>query len=283
MLTTIVAVSGLGVAIVAIGISVWVALVSKRDMIVNASSLTLSAYSAAIQGGILNLKGAFTDRPEIFTQQVQLNPDIEQLIPDYMRSDIPAFLAFAGGMWRLSYVHSVISRHDELGLRPEEYFGLKREMKLWLTDVPGFYDVYRTHTSQLGVHNLDFLNYLRTEVYTAEFRALADTEREFGPAHPRTIAARRNLASWYESTGRLAKAISLYNRALVDSERTPGADDAEAQKLREIVAALKIKQQASTIARLGPSVLQGRSSGSLRVRLRLPQWPAHHQSSDDKL
>ncbi len=113
--------------------------------------------------------------------------------------------------------------------------------------------------------------------------ALADTEREFGPAHPRTIAARRNLASWYESTGRLAKAISLYNRALVDSERTPGADDAEAQKLREIVAALKIKQQASTIARLGPSVLQGRSSGSLRVRLRLPQWPAHHQSSDDKL
>ncbi len=58
MLTTIVAVSGLGVAIVAIGISVWVALVSKRDMIVNASSLTLSAYSAAIQGGILNLKGA---------------------------------------------------------------------------------------------------------------------------------------------------------------------------------------------------------------------------------
>jgi hypothetical protein len=136
--TTVIAVAGIVIAVAAFGISAWVAVMARRD-------LTLTAYANAIQGGILDLKRTFADRPDIFNEQMEMNPSIRDLIPEYMQGEkgIPKFLAFAGGMWRLSYVYSVMSRGNRLGLRATERQGLDEEMKLWLIHVPGFYHVAR--------------------------------------------------------------------------------------------------------------------------------------------
>ncbi|MGW5317830.1 tetratricopeptide repeat protein, partial [Nocardia thailandica] len=42
--------------------------------------------------------------------------------------------------------------------------------------------------------------------------------------HPTTLASRNNLAGAYESAGRLAEAITLYEQTLSDSERLLGPD-----------------------------------------------------------
>lgn len=160
MSATVIAVAGIVIAVAAFVVSAWVAITARRD-------LTLTAYSNAIQGGILDLKRIFVEHPDIFYTQMDMNSTIGKLIPDYMREDIPTFLAFAGGMWRLSYVYSVMSRGKRLGLNDDECKGLQGEMKLWLTGLPGFYDVYLTHTSQLKAHNPAFLVYL-DELYGSE-------------------------------------------------------------------------------------------------------------------
>ncbi len=160
MSATVIAVTGIVVAIAAFVTSIWVAVTARRD-------LTLTAYANAIQGGILDLKRIFAEHPDIFYEQMAMNPIIGSMIPDYMREDIPTFLAFAGGMWRLSYVYSVMSRGKQVGLKDEECKGLQGEMELWLTGLPGFYDVYLTHTSQLEAHNPAFKTYL-DKLYRSE-------------------------------------------------------------------------------------------------------------------
>jgi hypothetical protein len=82
-----------------------------------------------------------------------------------MQNNIPAFLAFAGGMWRFSYVYSVMTRWREFGLTKQEHDGLEKEMRLWLEEIPGFYHVYMKHTSQLRAHNKAFLDFLENKVY----------------------------------------------------------------------------------------------------------------------
>ncbi|WKG13603.1 tetratricopeptide repeat protein (plasmid) [Nocardia sp. PE-7] len=54
--------------------------------------------------------------------------------------------------------------------------------------------------------------------------AVTDRERVLGTDHPNTLASRNNLASAYESAGRVAEAIPLYERTLTDSERVLGED-----------------------------------------------------------
>jgi hypothetical protein len=182
MLSTIAALAGVVIAVGALIISVRVATVSQKD-------LTLTAYANAIQGGILDLKRIFSEQPHIFEKQMELNSDIPEHIPDYMRNDIPTFLAFSGGMWRLSYMFSVWKRGEELGLSSGECEGLEKEMLLWLQHVPGFFDVYRTHTSAFRAHNPRFLEFLEEEVYNSEFlaqRAIASAAiptLSSGPTH----------------------------------------------------------------------------------------------------
>ena len=48
--------------------------------------------------------------------------------------------------------------------------------------------------------------------------------KTLGPNHPRTLAARGNLAGAYWSAGRLEQAIDLHERTLADRERVLGAD-----------------------------------------------------------
>lgn len=131
--------------------------------------LTLTAYAYAVQG-ILDLKRGFAEHPGTFEYQMELNRQMKQYIPEYMQDDIPTFLLFAAGMWRFSYVWSVKQRAHECGISPEEIEGLEKEMRLWLEEVPGFYHVYEKHTSQIGAHNPDFLDFLEKKVYNQAWR-----------------------------------------------------------------------------------------------------------------
>lgn len=149
------------IALIALGISCWVAWTNHTQRRIAEKDLTLTAYANAIQS-ILKLKQNFSDHPEIFEEQVKINPTMRNYIPAYM--DTSTFLTFAGSMWQFSYVFSVWSRGEDLGLKEEERIGLKKEMLLWLENVPGFYDVYRSHVSILKVHNPEFLKFL-DEVY----------------------------------------------------------------------------------------------------------------------
>jgi hypothetical protein len=97
VLAAIIAVGGLVVAIATFTVGFWVASLNRNDVTVSGRDLSLTAYANAIQGGILDLKKNFADRPEIFYAQMERNQEMRSLIPDYMRDDIPAFLAFAGG------------------------------------------------------------------------------------------------------------------------------------------------------------------------------------------
>ena len=55
-------------------------------------------------------------------------------------------------------------------------------------------------------------------------RTLTDRERVLGPDHPGTLTSRNNLASAYQSAGRLDGAIPLLERTLTDRERVLGPD-----------------------------------------------------------
>ena len=153
--------------LVSLGIAYWAGKVASSQKRVAERDLTLTAYANALQDGILGLKGTFAEHPEIFEKQVQLNPEIQKYIPSYM--DVLTFLTFAGGMWRLSYVFSVMRRGKSLGLTEAECVGLKKEMVHWLHAMPGFYDIYRTHINVVKVHNPEFLAFLEKDVYNEEF------------------------------------------------------------------------------------------------------------------
>jgi len=131
-------------------------LAAKEQILAAEKSLGLTAYANAIQGGILDLKRTFFESHDIFAEQMKLNPDMQKYIPTDM--DIRTFLVFAGGMWRLSYVYSVMDQGEALGLNEDERIGLKKEMLLWLQHVPGFCEVYISHTSKMRAHNPGFLN-----------------------------------------------------------------------------------------------------------------------------
>jgi hypothetical protein len=107
------------------------------------------------------------DHAPVFEQQMLADPVNRKFVPPGM--DAETFLLFAGGMWRLSYVFSVWKRGEALGLTAGECAGLKAEMLLWLQGIPGFYAVYRAHTSELKAHNPDFLTFLVEDVYNEEF------------------------------------------------------------------------------------------------------------------
>ena len=129
--------------------------------------LTLTAYSNAIQS-LLSLKGSFAEQPDIFNEQVRA-AQIQHVIPQSMQGDERKFLLFASAFWKISYVYSITERWKELGLTEAERDALKAEMILWLTGLPGFYEVYESHISKLKVHNKRFLQFLSQEVYTEEF------------------------------------------------------------------------------------------------------------------
>jgi hypothetical protein len=152
-----------GIALGVLG--AWVAMSQKR---IAARDLTLTAYSNAIQG-IIALKNEFAVAPGIMERQILQSPKIRDLIPASMEGDIPSFLVFAAGMWRLSYVHSVMTRWQELGLTEHERDSLKAEILLWLRGVPGFYDIYCTHFQNTRPLNKDFMNFLEEEAFNSDF------------------------------------------------------------------------------------------------------------------
>jgi len=158
----------------AIIVSIVTVLYTARYVKTARKDLTLTAYNHAVYG-ILDLKRTFAEHGgTIFEEQMKRDAEVEtrnphhmsmkHFIPNYMQHNIPTFLAFAGGMWRFSYVYSVMQRWEELGMRKEEREGLEKEMRLWLEHVPGFRDIYKTHTSQLQAHNAEFLSFLK-QVY----------------------------------------------------------------------------------------------------------------------
>ena len=65
---------------------------------------------------------------------------------------------------------------------------------------------------------------------------LADCERLLGPDHPNTLTARANLATVYESAGRVREAIALAECNLADSERLLGPDHPNTLAARENLA-----------------------------------------------
>ena len=67
--------------------------------------------------------------------------------------------------------------------------------------------------------------------------ALADRERNQGPEHPETIAARGHLAHAYTSAGRAGEAVALYERTVADSERSLGPGHAVTLSSRARLAA----------------------------------------------
>lgn len=137
------------------------------DVHLTQQDLSLTAYSNAVQG-LLDLKKSFAENPGIFLEQIRAG-DIEDAIPASMRDNPATFLLFAGGMWKFSYVYSIMSRWKELGLTEREQEGLKAEIKLWMTGLPGFYEVYQAHTNVFRAHNEDFLDFLNRVVYTEDF------------------------------------------------------------------------------------------------------------------
>ena len=67
-------------------------------------------------------------------------------------------------------------------------------------------------------------------------RALADSARDLGPDHPRTLAVRDALAGVYRETGELDRAIPLYERSLADRLRILGADNLDTLRSRNNLA-----------------------------------------------
>ncbi|MGW5317833.1 tetratricopeptide repeat protein, partial [Nocardia thailandica] len=63
-----------------------------------------------------------------------------------------------------------------------------------------------------------------TRSITQALHTLTDRQRISGPDHPTTLTSRNNLASAYESAGRLAEAITLHEQNLTESERVLGPD-----------------------------------------------------------
>lgn len=161
--------SGLAVAIalLSVAFSYAQAKAANTGATLTQRDLTLTAYSNAIQG-LLSLKSAFAEQPDIFNEQVKA-AQIQHVIPISMQGDESKFLLFASAFWRLSYVYSITERWRELGLTEAERDALKAEMILWLTGLPGFYEVYESHINKLKVHNKRFLQFLSEEVYTEEF------------------------------------------------------------------------------------------------------------------
>lgn len=162
------------ISVIALIVSSWAAWVVLRQTRSMEKDTTLKAYEMAIRG-ILDLKKSFAENPQVFDQQMNFEPDMKKLIPSYM--DIPTFLTFASGMWRLSFVYTAMKRGKEMGLNEKELEGIKREMVLWLRDVPGFYDIYVQHTQVLNVHNKDFLEFLENDVYDTNYRRSAEPKR----------------------------------------------------------------------------------------------------------
>jgi hypothetical protein len=155
------------ISVMAIMISFWAAWIAAIQRRNTEKEMALRAYETAIRG-ILDLKKSFADHPEVFDRQLSLEPKMRDLIPSYM--DPTTFLLFAGGMWRMSFVYTAWKRGEQMGVGKDELDAIEGEMKLWLQDVPGFYDVYVQHTEVLDVHNEDFLTYLKEEVYNKEYR-----------------------------------------------------------------------------------------------------------------
>jgi hypothetical protein len=177
-------------------VTYWYVRIARKD-------LTLTAYDHAVQG-ILDLKQTFAERPEIFAEQMRRNPGIRQFIPAYMQDDIPTFLAFAGGMWRFSYVYSVMQRWRKFKLTPKERDGLEKEMELWLVNIPGFYHVYQSHISRLRAHNEDFLKFLE-QVYTSPDFLQAQKNFTIPPMNHASKGRSNTLAArLFRNGGRLA-------------------------------------------------------------------------------
>lgn len=74
------------------------------------------------------------------------------------------------------------------------------------------------------------------EAITLVEQALASYERLLGPDHPRTLAARNNLAITYWAAGRTAEAITLHEQALVAMERVLGPDHPSTRVCRDNLA-----------------------------------------------
>ena len=162
------------ISIIAIAVSFWAAWVTSLQRRNAEKEMALRAYETAISG-ILDLKKSFADHPDIFDKQLSFDPNIKELIPNYM--DSTTFLIYAGGMWRLSFVYTAMKRGEEMGLNKNELKAIEAEMGLWLRDVPGFYDIYVQHTEVLNVHNVDFLNYLKEKVFDTNYRRTAEPGR----------------------------------------------------------------------------------------------------------
>lgn len=228
-----VALSALATAVVTfllVVVTAWLVRVSWRQWHTAQRNLGLQSYAAAV-AQLLSIKSRFAARPQVFEEQAQRAPELRAAIPPDMSTE--SFLMFAGAMWQFSFVYSVFSRADELGLSVAEKTGLKEEIKLWLQGVPAFESVYRRHTSVFKAHNPEFLEFLRTEVYPPLARIRVEEGEASGnafgrnasyydrarPDYPTALVAEllprdaRLVIDLGAGTGKVAKAVRAGNQS----------------------------------------------------------------------
>ncbi|WP_250285258.1 MULTISPECIES: FxSxx-COOH system tetratricopeptide repeat protein [unclassified Frankia] len=125
-----------------------------------------------------------------------------------LRAALPTDIEQPAGWprWRslLPHVRAVLDGYDDGGWDERT-----APVVSWLCDRTGSYLAHHGRPDTA-------LPYLR--------RGLALTETRLGPDHPDTLTSRNNLAGAYQTAGRVAQAIGLYEQALADSLRVLGPD-----------------------------------------------------------
>lgn len=120
------------------------------------------AYNQAVEA-LVSVKSRFALQHEVFDRQFELNKDLRKYKPAGM--DTPTFLLLAGAIWQFAFVYSVTERAEELGLNSCEAGALRREIDLWMGTLPEFRQMFETHTVRTKVHDVKFVEWLRTDVY----------------------------------------------------------------------------------------------------------------------
>ncbi|KLL12372.1 hypothetical protein FrCorBMG51_04985 [Protofrankia coriariae] len=90
-----------------------------------------------------------------------------------------------------------------------------------------------------------------TEAIGLYEQTLTDRLRILGPDHPDTLTTRNNLASAYQTAGRLGEAIGLFEQTLTDRLRVLGPDHPQVVTIRRnLAAATGVAERPGWIRRL---------------------------------
>jgi len=140
----------------------------------------------------------------------------------------------------LSSVDTTRVRNPKNGARRQDAVDLADQLRAVseqdhshaLFSYPRFGDVFSStlwHAAELGA----------PQAAVALSDAVTHLSKILGPDHPDTLTSRNNLASAYESAGRLGEAIPLYEQVVADRVRVLGADHPLTITVRENLETLE--------------------------------------------